>query len=184
MARPSKPAKVIEYEKKSHRTKAELQKRKQEEQKLLTGKKMKERKEVKGNKAAHAEFLRIKKLMEAIQKNDALYEAVINRYALICAECLDFEEKRESFFRSVEELREEKDNLLNNKDMTLPQYFKLLNELQHKMIDLDRQVQAKRKMLLDLEKENAMTIAAALRNIPKKDSTEEDPLLLVLKGSG
>ena len=44
MARPSKPAAVIEYEKKSHRTKAELAKRKEEERKLLTGQVIKARK--------------------------------------------------------------------------------------------------------------------------------------------
>ena len=46
MARPSKPAAVIEYEKKSHRTKAELAKRKEEERKLLTGKEIKELKDL------------------------------------------------------------------------------------------------------------------------------------------
>lgn len=184
MGRPSKPVKVIEYEKRSHRTKAELQKRKQEEQKLLTGKKIKERKEVKENSVAHTEFLRLKKLLEAIQKNDALYEAVINRYALLYAECLDFESKREIFFRSITELQDKRDKLLEEGEMTLLQYFKLLNELQRKIIDLDKQVQAKRKMMLELEKENVMTIASALRNIPKKEDVSEDPLLLALKGSG
>ena len=38
-------------------------------------------------------------------------------------------------------------------------------------------------MLLDIEKENIMTIASALRSIPKKDSDKvEDPLLKVLRG--
>ena len=36
MARPSKPVIVLENERKSHRTKAELQKRKEEEAKLLS----------------------------------------------------------------------------------------------------------------------------------------------------
>ena len=184
MARPSKPVNVIEYEKRSHRTKAELQKRKQEERKLLTGKKIKERKEVKENGVAHSEFLRLKKLLETIQKNDALYEAVINRYALLYAECLDFENKRETFFQRVETLQDEREKLLDEGGMSLPQYFKLLSELQRKVLDLDKQVQAKRKMMLDIEKENIMTIASALRNVPKKEDMEEDPLLLALKGSG
>jgi hypothetical protein len=36
-------------------------------------------------------------------------------------------------------------------------------------------------MLLDIEKENIMTIAAALRSIPKKDDKSENPLLKALK---
>ena len=133
---------------------------------------------------AHSEFLRLKKLLETIQKNDALYEAVINRYALLYAECLDFENKRETFFQSVETLQDEREKLLDEGGMSLPQYFKLLSELQRKVLDLDKQVQAKRKMMLDIEKENIMTIASALRNVPKKEDMEDDPLLLALKGSG
>ena len=58
------------------------------------------------------------------------------------------------------------------------------NEFARRLVDLDRQVQGKRKMLLEIEKENIMTIASALRNIPKKAEEEEDPLLRVLKGGG
>ena len=51
------------------------------------------------------------------------------------------------------------------------------------MSTIDKQIDSKRKMLLDIEKENVMTIASALRCIPKKDNKEEDnPLLKVLRG--
>ena len=51
------------------------------------------------------------------------------------------------------------------------------------MLSIDKQVQAKRKMLLDIEKENVMTIASALRCIPKKEDKDADnPLLKVLRG--
>ena len=181
MARPPKPAAVIEYEKKSHRTKAEIEKRKEEEEKLLTGQEMKERKEVKGNKVAHKEFLRLRKLFRAIEKDDALYEPVMNRYAMIQAECRDFEEKRELFYKNMQELREKQERLLEE-EMTLKEYFRLENELARRLINLDQQVQAKRKMLLEIEKENVMTIASALRNIPKKVDEGEDPIVRILKG--
>lgn len=183
MARPSKPAEVIQYEKKSHRTKAELEKRKEEEQKLLSGHEIKERKEVKKNRAAHLEFLRLKKLLKAINKNDALYEPSINRYAMLQAECLDFESKRELFYENIRKLQEKESELLEE-EMSLKEYFRLLNDLQKRMLDLDKQVQAKRKMMLEIEKENVMTIASSLRNIPKKVETDDDPLLKALKGSG
>ena len=180
MARPSKPVLVLENEKKSHRTKAEIQKRKEEEAKLLSGMEMKERKEVRENKEAHKEFTRLKKLMKNIEKNDALYETVINRYAMLLAECMDFEEKRESFYKDLQELTEHMDEIVT--ETSLSEYHKLKNTMQKNILDIDRQVQAKRKMLLEIEKENVMTIAASLRSIPKKDDKAEDPLLKILKG--
>ncbi len=184
MARPAKPAAVIEYEKKSHRTKAEIEKRRKEEGKLLTGQGMKERKEVKEDKDAHREFLRIRKLLRGIGKDDALYEQVINRYAVLQAECSGLKHKREEFFQNMQELRNRKEGLLETGEMTLKEYFRMENEFARRLVDLDRQVQGKRKMLLEIEKENIMTIASALRNIPKKAEEEEDPLLRVLKGGG
>ena len=180
MARPSKPVLVLENEKKSHRTKADLQKRKEEEAKLLSGMEMKERKEVRENKEAHKEFTRLKKLMKNIEKNDALYETVINRYAMLLAECMDFEEKRESFYKDLQELTEHMDEIVT--ETSLSEYHKLKNTMQKNILDIDRQVQAKRKMLLEIEKENVMTIAASLRSIPKKEDKADDPLLKVLKG--
>lgn len=184
MARPSKPVAVLKSERKSHRTKAELAKRQAEEAKTLSGIKIKERKEVRNEKNAHKEFLRIKKLLENIEKNDSLYEPVINRYALLQAECLEFEQKRESFQRDLEELTDEKQALIEKEEMTISEYYRLKVQMQGKIIDLDKQVQAKRKMLFEIEKENLMTIASALRNVPKKMDEKEDPLLAVLKGSG
>lgn len=184
MARPSKPVAVLTQEKKSHRTKAELRKRQEAEAQTLSGVEMKERREVKDNKDAHKEFIRIKKLLKNIEKNDSLYEAVINRYALIQAECRDFEVKRESFQNDLDELTEKRDEMLDNEEITLSEYFRMKAAMQGKIIDLDKQVQAKRKMLFEIEKENLMTIAAALRNIPKKEDTADDPLLKVLRGSG
>lgn len=180
MARPSKPVLVLENERKSHRTKAELQKRKEEEAKLLSGMEMKERREVRENKEAHKEFTRLKKLMKNIEKNDALYETVINRYAMLLAECMDFEEKRESFYKDLQELTEHMDEIVE--ETSLAEYNKMKNTMQKNILDIDRQVQAKRKMLLEIEKENVMTIAASLRSIPKKEDKADDPLLKVLKG--
>ena len=67
MPTPTKPAKVIAIEGKSHRTKAELNLRKQAEESLLTSEKIKERNETKNDKTAHKEFLRVEKLLEKIE---------------------------------------------------------------------------------------------------------------------
>lgn len=179
MPRPSKPFKVISMENKSHRTKAELKKREEGEKALSTEISIKERKEVKQNKIAHKEFKRILEVLKSIEKNDAIYEVVINRYCLLQAECYEFEEKREKFYTDMEKLENEYEK---SEEFTLKEYFTLVNSIQKNIINLDRQIQSKRKMLLDIEKENVMTIASALRCIPKKVEDEDNPLLKVLRG--
>lgn len=179
MPTPTKPFKVLTTEKKSHRTKAELKMREEGEKSLSTEIELKERKEVKQNKEAHKEFKRIEKLLKNIGKNDAIYEVVINRYCLIQAECHEFEEKREKFYNDMSKLEDE----YNQDEMSLSEYYSLINDMQKNIVNLDKQIQSKRKMLLDIEKENVMTIAAALRCIPKKEDKEfENPLLKVLRG--
>ena len=175
MPTPPKPAKLIAIEGKSHRTKKELREREKAEAALLTGKTLKETEEVKNNKIAHKEFLRIRKLLQSIEKNDDLYGSTINRYCLLLAECTEFEEKRETIFSRQKELEERKD------DMEFSEYINLQNDLVKSMLALDKQVQTKRKMLLDIEKENVMTIAASLRSIPKK-TEKKNPLREALSG--
>ena len=182
MPTPPKPYIVLANEKKSHRTKKELNQRKQGEEALSTGVAMKERPEVKSNPIAHKEFLRLNKLLKEIQKNDAINELVINRYCMLVAECFDFGEKRESFYRDIQELVNDKDKLIDSEEMSLSAYYKMKYNLQTTIINLDKQVQSKRKMLLDIEKENIMTIASALRSIPKKTETKTNALLKALGG--
>jgi hypothetical protein len=66
--------------------------------------------------------------------------------------------------------------------MTSSTYYKLKNNMQGSIIGLDKQIQSKRKMILDIEKENIMTIAAALRSIPKKEDKANNRLLEALNG--
>lgn len=189
MPTPPKPFKVLTTEKKSHRTKAELKMREEGEKSLSTEMELKERKEVKQNKIAHKEFKRIQKLLKKIEKNDAIYEAVINRYCLLQAECTDLEERREEFYNLAFELKEEMKNVTDDleddteKATTILEYSKTIAKIMNSMNAIDKQIQSKRKMLLDIEKENIMTIASALRCIPKKEENEADnPLLKVLRG--
>lgn len=177
MPTPPKPFTVLKAEGKSHRTKKELKLREEGEKALATGVALKERPEVKNNPVAHKEFIRINKLLKKIGKNDAIYEAVINRYCLLQAECTEFEERREKFYEQMKELEE------RVTEMEPDDYFKLQSEMQKNIINLDKQIQSKRKMLFDLEKENIMTIASALRSIPKKTEKNENPLLKALNGS-
>ena len=189
MPTPAKPFKVLTTENKSHRTKAELKMREEGEKALSTEIELKERKEVKQNKVAHKEFKRIEKLLKNIGKNDAIYEAVINRYCLIQAECFDLEERREEFYKLIFDLKAEMTSVTDKMDYDEDiatyklEYAKAIAKITNSMMAIDKQIASKRKMLLDIEKENVMTIASALRSIPKKeDKASENPLLKVLRG--
>lgn len=181
MPTPPKPANVLKLERRSHRTKDELDKREKGEKSLLTRKKLTERPEVKANPTAHKEYRRVKGLMEGIKKNDALYTGIINRYCLIYAECQELEQRREEFRRGMGELREEREK----NGISASEYFSLLDKMQKNINTLDSLCGQKRKMLLDIEKECVMTIAAALRSIPKKVEEEQkeqkDPMETVLE---
>lgn len=192
MPTPPKPYKVLKSEKKSHRTKAELSLREKGEKALSTDKKIKERKEVRNDKIAHKEFKRIIDLLENIDKNDAIYEAVINRYCLLQSECQKLEQKEEELYNLIFELKEE--NKLVTEELiesyeeaeTIKtyrlDYAKQIQKMINSVLTIDRNIAQKRKMLLDIEKENIMTIASALRSIPKKEEKQENPLLKILRG--
>lgn len=158
--RPSKPIQLV----KGHRTKAEKEVREEAEKSLLTGTSLKEWPDIKKNKIAHTEFARIRKLLKAIDKDDGLHEAVINRYCLLIAECKEFEQMKTRLYGELEELGQ----AYYSKEMEFLDYLQEKNKLQDKIFTCDKKVMEKRKMMLDIEKENIMTIASALRSIPKK----------------
>lgn len=190
MPTPPKPFSVLKSEGKSHRTKKELKLREQGEKALSTGTALKARSEVKKNKIANKEFKRIDELLKKIEKNDAIYEAVINRYCLIYAECIDFEAKKNKLYELVDKLEnqfEESKEYLEQEDLAKEtrRFAKSISEIMGSIVDLDKQLQPKRKMLLDIEKENIMTIASALRVIPKKPENDsaKETILKVLNGN-
>lgn len=183
MPTPSKPFTVLKTEGKSHRTKAELNQRKKAEESLSTGVALKERSQVKNNPIAHKEFARLNKLLKSIGKNDAIYEPIINRYCMLQAECCDLESKREKIFDQAQRLEKKLEELGQNATFAdLRDVTGNIASIYGAMIALDKQVQTKRKMLLDIEKENIMTIAAALRSIPKNVEDKTNPLKEALRG--
>jgi phage terminase small subunit len=186
MPTPPKPFKVLKTEKKSHRTKAELKQRQQGEEALSSGLTLEERPEVKSNSRAHKEFEHISKMLGNIQKNDAIYETVINRYCLIYAECFELEERKKLFEKLVLEAKKTFKKL--TPDINIEMRAQLLVDLTNELAkitasinNIDKIIQSKRKMMLDIEKENIMTIAAALRSIPKKEEKPSNKLLEALK---
>lgn len=180
MPTPPKPVKVLEMEKRSHRTKKELIQRKNAEAALLTGVALKEKKEVKENPVAHKEFRRLRALLKSIDKDDDLYGETINRYCILVAECEDFQQKRERIYQQLCDFQGHMDELVDNEEISWKEAYNIEANMQRNLLSMDKQIQTKRKMLLDMEKENVMTIASSLRSIPKKTEKKKNALMEAL----
>lgn len=178
MGRPSKPAELLKSEGKSHRTKQELAFRKQQEEATLTGKKLEEPRAVKDLKIAHATFLKTRRLLEAINKNDELYSAATCRYCTNTQKLADAEESIQVLKTELEELRESRSSYVENK--AIPDYYRMLTKLEDTITRKEQLAAGIRKELTDFEKENCMTIASSLRSIAKQPEKKANPLLEAL----
>lgn len=178
MPTPSKPVSLLKNEKKSHRTKAELEQREKAEKSFLTGQPLQMNEDVSKNKIAKDEFMRIKTLLSNIEKDDDLYGNAINRYCLIISECAEFEKKKKSIEKELKNLEKNKQEIIE--DSGISEFYRTWENLYKMIISFDRQIQTKRKMLFDIEKENIMTVASVLRSVPKKVEEEKNPLLEAL----
>ena len=178
MGRPSKPAELLKSEGKSHRTKQELAFRKQQEEATLTGKKLEEPRAVKDLKIAHATFLKTRRLLDAINKNDELYSAATCRYCTNTQKLADAEESIQVLKTELEELRESRSSYVENK--AIPDYYRMLTKLEDTITRKEQLAAGIRKELTDFEKENYMTIASSLRSIAKQPEKKANPLLEAL----
>ena len=163
--RPSKPLTLVQ----GHRTKAERNIREKAESALLTGTNMKENPEVKSNPIAHKEFTRIRKLLKSIDKDDDLSGNIINTHCLLHAECKEFEQMKERLYADLKELGE----AYTEGKIDFLGYNDQKGRIQDRLFSCDKKVMEKRKMILDISKENIMTIQSALRSIPKKPEQKE-----------
>jgi hypothetical protein len=163
--RPTKPLTLVQ----GHRTKAEKAVREKAESALLTGVTLKENPEVKNNPIAHKEFTRIRKLLKSIDKDDDLSGNIINTHCLLHAECKEFEQMKGILYGDLKELGE----AYGEGTIEFLAYIDQKNKLQDKLFACDKKIMEKRKMILDISKENIMTIQSALRSIPKKPEKKE-----------
>ena len=178
MGRPSKPAELLKSEGKSHRTKQELAFRNQQEEATLTGKKLEEPRAVKDLKIAHATFLKTRRLLDAINKNDELYSAATCRYCTNTQKLADAEESIQVLKTELEELRESRSSYAEGK--AIPDYYRMLTKLEDTITRKEQLAAGIRKELTDFEKENCMTIASSLRSIAKQPEKKANPLLEAL----
>jgi hypothetical protein len=166
LARSSKPIHLV----KGHRTKKEIEHRKKAEEALTSGFIFHEWDNVKNNKIAHKEFIRLKKIFQKIKQNDALYESIINRLCLLHAECFECEIMAEKILKNIEQLEEAR----STEEMTFMDYFNAKNKMYENYMKCDKKIMEKRKAILDIEKENIMTVASVLRSVPKKPHEEKE----------
>lgn len=185
MARPAKPAAVIKSEGRSHRTKAEIKQREEAEADLDSGKKLAKRREVKDDPIANKEFARVKKLMCKIKKDDDRFSAVLNRYCMLYSECRRYEnlirDTEEEIEQLTEEIAEAGFVTARERAKATKEFIESKNKLLRQIAAFDGILMQKRKMMLDIEKENVMTVSAALRAIPKNAEKKENPLLAALR---
>lgn len=192
MGRPAKTYEVLMGEGKSHRTKSELEMRKNAEKSLLTGEKMRESAAVRDDKAAHGHWLRVKKLMAAIGRDDAIHENGINRYCLMLSECEELlaekarlNAERDELREMIEALRETAETAGWNerRDAQREKYEERCETLFMGVMKIEAALEKKRAMLLSIEKENLLTVAAALRAVPKKPPEEQADSMAALLGT-
>ena len=181
MPRAAKPVAVLKQERKGHRTKAELETREKAEAELLSGMPLEEREKVKNDTVAHAEFMRVFSILEKIGKADSLYTGTINRYCEIYSEIRKHQEDRAKLETMRDGLSALVDSLKDKDDVDvkdLENVLKLWANYLRQLNSIDLMIQQKRKMLSDIEKENVMTVASALRSIPKNPTEKSDDILL------
>ena len=73
----------------------------------------------------------------------------------------------------LENIEELESNWREN-NMEFVDYLNAKNSLLDKFMKCDKKIMEKRRAMLDIEKENIMTIASALRSIPKKPQEESN----------
>ena len=180
MARPPKAVSVIKLEKKSHRTKKEIATREKAEKAILTGKPMIETAEIKADRTAHLEYLRLKPLLKAIEKYDEIYGAAVRRYCLTKSKLEEADEEVAKLKDELCDLRNNKKEFLDSDDIA--EYYRLLTKMEDTITKREQVSRAYRAEMIDCEKENCMTIKSALRSIPKKPETKAGSLKEALSG--
>lgn len=164
MGRPSKA--VVQLRK--HLTTKEKEHREKAEAALLTGHIMRPSRVTRNDPVAYSAWKRLNALLGKIEKNDALFESVLNRYCQIISKTEKLAEAGTRIDVMTADLEARKS------EMSLEFYMKAMTDLIKMAQRNEQQLQALQKMALDIEKENIMTVASQLRAVPKKPKEEAD----------
>ncbi len=153
----AKPTALLRLEGKGHRTKSELEYRERGEKALQTGKEISETAQVKADKVAHAEFLRLKRLYSEIDFVDALDQQVINRY---CMEVSSNASMQKMISRLSEDLDEAED---------VETRVKIYEQINRTNIALHKS----KELLLKYDDRLFLNPASRIKAVPKTPPPEE-----------
>lgn len=167
--RPPKHLQLIE----GHMTKEEREKREEGEKALATSTPFKIWPKTRKNKVAAKHFRRLAKAFAAIKQCDVLYEQALNRYCLLLAECEALEARIPRMMEVIQatetawEKKCEGDEVPEVSEIL--DYANAIAGLNREWNRLDGALGAKRNALLQIEKENIMTVLGKLRAVPKQE---------------
>jgi len=137
-----------------HRTKKELELRKQGEAKLRSNRTQHMSEAVQSDPVATKYYLRLVELYDDIDMNEGFFENCINRYCLLLSD----HDRLTKLLNEAYELETSKETL------------QLISSI-------ERQISKIRDQLLSIEKENLLTVNSKLRAVPKKpEQVEVSPL--------
>lgn len=153
----AKPTALLRLEGKGHRTKAEMEYRERGEKALKTDITFFEQPQVKADKIAHREFLRLRRLYAKIELVEALDEQCINRY---CQEISETANLRSHIAQLDADLESEDD---------VDRRLKLYEMRGKACVALSKN----KEYLIKLEDRLFLNPAARIRAIPKTPPKEE-----------
>ena len=127
---------------------------------------------------AHKEFVRVRKLLKVMEKDDDLYHNQINTYCLLHSEITKLSEEADAQRKDIEELRQAKESFDDEKE-----FWDLLSKAKKRLDTIDLKIDRKRTHREKIDRENGLTITAALRTVPKKPEESTSELKRALYGS-
>ena len=146
---------------KGHRTKAEIKSRMESEKSFCTDEAFRESAEVKLDRVAHIEFLRLKRLYSKIGCTDALDQGILNRYCLLFAE-----------YKSL--LPALRDVVLRLEEAKFNGDSKEITKLYNMRIIVHAQIYKSEELLLKYENALFMNPLSRMRAIPKTSVKKEE----------
>lgn len=179
MPRPSKAIATLKAEKSTHITKREIAYRERAENALLSGYRIKETREIKADSIAHKEFLRVKGLLEAINKNDEIYGAPVRRYCITRSRLNSLYREIETEKKEYKELKTTRDKISDRKKRL--EYIRIISNYERIIEQKERLAKWYRAEMSEFEKENCMTIKSALILSTKQGTERKNTLKEILQ---
>jgi phage terminase small subunit len=157
----AKPTNLLLLEGKGHRTKAEIAHRKAAEKAMQTQPMFSESPQVRADKIAHLEFLRLRRLYAKMKFElvDALDQQVINRYCLEVSSTYQLQEMVARLTADLDAVEEFSDRL------------KVYDLIHKANVALSKN----KEMLIKLEDRLFLNPVARIRAVPKTPPKEEKP---------